>query len=149
MKKTLLIIPVTLLLLAGCNEVQTTTSPSSSKPPVTASPASKKFTDQSYYNKSYLISEDTLNEDAQKAISGFKLDKQSLLDGTKQITLKALNPEYHDQAYTLKTGEQLYFIEKFMGDEPTIEDEKNLKDDTAVVVDSQGFVTQEPRDFAQ
>ena len=47
--------------------------------------------------------------------------------------------EYKDQVYTVKTGEKLYFIEKFLQDDQNGE-EKNIKDDTAVLVDTEGYV---------
>lgn len=158
MKKMLFFTPIILLVLSGCGSVsvdnQSSNSPVHSTngqrgTPPSSSSAGNRFADQSYYNYSYLISGDALSTKAQQAVSGFQVTKQNMPDGTIQITLKALNPEYHDQQYTLKTGEQLYFIEMSLGDDPSISEERNLRDDTAVVVDAQGNVVQEPRDFSQ
>lgn len=115
---------------------------------ITSAPGGQKFSDQSYYNSAYLISSDTLSSDAQKALTGFQMDKRSMPDGTMQITLKALEPSYHDQQYTLKPGEQLYFIEKFWADDQSGQ-ENNINDDTAVIVDSQGNVIGPLADFSK
>lgn len=102
-----------------------------------------KFADQPYANKAYLISGDTLDSDAKQAISGFNLDKQTLSDGSQKITLTAVDPGYQDQQYTITSGEKLYFVEKFMGDDPN-NHENNIGDDQAIVVNSDGYVVQAP-----
>jgi hypothetical protein len=91
---------------------------------------------------SYLISTPTYDAKTQQALSGFKVTKNTLSDGSIQITLNAQNPEYKTQTYTVKTGEKLYFIEKFLGDDNGTED-KNLKDDTAVLVDANGYIVEQ------
>ena len=93
-----------------------------------------------YASKSYLISGETLDSSAQKAISGFSLTKKNLADGSVEITLKALSSEYQDQSYTLKSGEKLYFIEASGGDDSPPNGEYSLGDDHAVIVDANGFV---------
>jgi hypothetical protein len=108
----------------------------------------QKFADQEYAKVSYLISGPTISADAQKAIVGFQLTKKALPDGMTEITLKSQKPEYHDQVYVLKAGEQLYFIEKFLQDDENGE-EKNIMDDTAVVVGADGMVIAPPRDFSK
>lgn len=145
MKKIFSVLGVILLFLLGWFLYSRSGKPSGA---VTSVPGSQKFSDQSYYNSTYLISSDTLSTDAQKALTGFQMDKKSMPDGTLQITLKALEPSYHDQQYTLKPGEQLYFIEKFWADDQGGQ-EKNINDDTAVVVDSQGNVVAPPADFSK
>ena len=144
MHKKILIVGL-LLFLAGCGSpmTQNNSNTNSSNGSINV-----KFSDQPYYNSSYLISSDNLSTDAQAALSGFSLSKKAMPDGTTQITLKALSTEYHDQQYTLKPGEQLYFIEKTLGDDQANQD-SNLHDDTAVVVDSQGNVVQGPTDFSK
>lgn len=98
-----------------------------------------KLSDESYANKAYLISSDTLSAQAQRAIAGFQIQKQVTSDGGTDIMLKALQPEYQDQKYHLKPGDQLYFIEMSMGDDNGGQ-EYNLGDDNAVVVDSKGYI---------
>lgn len=90
----------------------------------------------------YLISTPTYDASTQQALSGFKVTKNTLVDGSIQITLNAQNPEYKTQTYTVKTGEKLYFIEKFLADDNGSED-KNLKDDTAILVDANGYIVEQ------
>ncbi len=87
----------------------------------------------------YLISTDTYDANTQKALSGFKVVKSTLADGSVQITLNAQNPEYKTQTYVVKTGEKLYFIEKSLGDDRGDKD-AFLGDDTAVLVDGNGYI---------
>ncbi len=122
-----------------------TNAPASNNIP---SQTGQKFVDQDYAKSAYLISGDMLSTEARQALAGFDLQKESSSDGTVMYTLKALKPEYHDQVYILKPGEQLYFIEKFLGDDVN-EDETNIRDDTAAVVDAQGMIVEAPRDFSQ
>ena len=108
-----------------------------------------KFTDQDYAKNSYLISGDApLSADAKLVLTGYAMSKQVNTDKTVTITLKALKSEYHDQSYTLKPGEQLYFIEKFLQDDQN-ENETNLHDDTAAIVAADGTIVEEPRDFSK
>lgn len=146
------------LLAAGCSGAQTTSTtvnnqPTAQSPAQPNNPpppaASNKFTDQPYYKMSYLISGDTLSADAKMALTGFSMDKKVQSDGTTQITLRAQKTEYHDQQYTLQKGDQLYFIEKFLGDDNNEGNEdKNMGDDQAVVVDSQGNVVNRPQGWS-
>ena len=140
------------ILLAGCgsnqNSANQTGSMGSGTAGAQASATGQKFADQAYASRSFLISGDTLSLGAQQALSGFQMNKQTMPNGTTQITLKALEPQYHDQAYTLKPGDQLYFIDKVMGDD-TGSQEINIADDSAVVVDGQGNVVQGPGDFSK
>jgi hypothetical protein len=141
------------ILLAGCGSSQNNTSQSTGSAGngnagAQTAAIGQKFSDQSYASRSFMISGDTLSADAQNALSGFQLSKNTVPDGTTQINLKALQPQYHDQSYTLKPGEQLYFIEKFMGDDVAGQD-ANINDDSAVVVDSRGNVVQGPGDFSK
>jgi hypothetical protein len=98
-----------------------------------------KFQDSPDYKNAYLISGDALSADAQKALTGFDMQKQVLADGSTQITLNAINPEYQDQVYTLKPGQQLYFIESYLADDNGAVD-NNPMDDHAIVVDSNGYL---------
>ncbi len=101
-----------------------------------------KLADTRYWNYAHLISGDApLDQGAQAAISGFHMEKQNLSDGSVQITLKAISPQYHDQQYVVKPGQKLYFIEGSFGDDAG-GNEYALGDDTAVVVDADGYIVQ-------
>lgn len=147
-----IVLPVALgaLLAAGCN--QTANNTQQNTPATTAaqpSGNSQKFSDQPYYKMSYLISDDTLSSDAKTALTGFSMGKQTLQNGDTQITLTAQKAEYHNQQYTLRPGDKLYFIEKFLGDDNTGADvDNNMGDDEAVVVDSQGNVVNQPQGWS-
>ncbi len=141
-KKILVVFALSALLAAGCNK--TAVSSQSNAVPQSQG-GSQKLVDQPYYKYAYLISGGTLSPEAQKALAGFSLDKKTLTDGNVQITLTAQKAEYHNQQYVLHSGEQLYFIEKFLADDKSeTNEEKNLKDDSAVVVDSQGNIVGQP-----
>lgn len=143
------VVPAATLILSGCGQSASNSlsnNNSNSAKTSTQSSAVVKFSDQPYFKNAYLISGDKLSADATSALAGFKMDKQTLPDGTVQIKLKAQEAQYHDQSYTLKAGEQLYFIDKFLGDDQG-NAEANIGDDTAVVVDSQGNVSQPPAGF--
>ena len=98
-----------------------------------------KLADSPMADKSYLISTASLSADAQKALTGFSVTSSSSADGSVTYMLKATNPEYQDQSYTLKPGEQLYFVEVSLGDDSGDTD-SNLRDDRAIVVDSTGTI---------
>ena len=108
----------------------------------------QKFADQEYAKGAYLISGPTLSTDAKKALTGFTMSQKTLPNGETSILLKAQKPSYHDQAYTLKAGEQLYFIEKFLQDDVNGV-ENNIGDDSAVVVNAEGNVVQGPADWSK
>jgi hypothetical protein len=97
------------------------------------------FSSSPFSQYAYLISAPTYDADTEKALTGFKVTKKTLTDGSVQITLTAQNPEYKTQTYVVKTGEKLYFVEKFLGDDVGTE-EKSLRDDTAVLVDADGYI---------
>lgn len=147
-----IIVPLALgaLLAAGCNQVapaaQNTQPDQTAQSPAKPAAASQKFSDQTYYNNAYLISDPVLSTNAKTALTGFTMDKQTLTNGNTQITLKTQKAGYHDQVYTLHAGDQLYFIEKFLGDDKAeTNEEQNTIDDSAVVVDSQGNVVGQPQ----
>ena len=110
--------------------------------------AAIKLADQEYAKSAYLISGGTLSADAKTALTGFIMTKKVMPDGTTSILLKAQKAEYHDQNYTLKTGEQLFFIDKFLADD-TAGQEKNINDDTGVIVDATGVIVQAPTDWSK
>ena len=80
---------------------------------------------------------------ATQATSGYTITKTPNADGTTTISLSSTNPEYKNQSYTLQPGQQLYFVEKFLGDDSNNQ-EGNIGDDTALIVDSQGYIVQLP-----
>ncbi|MCL5008876.1 MAG: hypothetical protein M1400_00860 [Patescibacteria group bacterium] len=141
-KKIFVVFALSALLAAGCNK---TVSNSQNNAAPQSPGGSQKLADQPYYKYAYLISGGTLSPEAKKALAGFSLDKKTLTDGNLQITLTAQKAEYHNQQYVLHSGEQLYFIEKFLADDKSeTNEEKNMKDDSAVVVDSQGNIVGQP-----
>lgn len=87
----------------------------------------------------YLISTTPYDANTQKALSGFTVTNKTLADGSREFTLTSTNPEYQTQTYTVKQGEKLYFIETMLGDDSNNQD-RNLGDDTAVVVDANGYI---------
>ena len=100
---------------------------------------SVKFSDSPDAAYAYLISGETLDNNSQKAIAGFVLTRQVLPDGRINMTLKAQKAEYSDQNYVLAPGQSLYFIERYLGDDNEGV-ESNLRDDSAVIVDSNGYI---------
>lgn len=134
-----------ILVVAGCSQSNSANQKGVNN--TSAAPQLKKFSEQPYAGNAYLISVETLSPEAEKAISGFQMSKQNMPDGATEITLKALEPQYHDQKYLLHPGDQLYFIDKFMADDLNGA-EKNIKDDTAVIVNDQSDVVQEPADWS-
>jgi hypothetical protein len=144
MKKILLVLPALVLFVSGCSF--SGSRPTINTPNQTVNTNSQKFSEQAYFKNAYLISAYTLSNDAKMALTGFKMEKKIMPDGTTKIDLKALETQYHDQSYTLKNGEQLYFIDKFLGDDQG-NSESNIGDDTAVIVSSDGVIVQSPATF--
>ncbi len=145
--RTIVVSLFPLLFLAACtgNAAPTNVTP---PPPSQGSQASAvslvgtKLSDSPLAASSYLISESapTAFDAATKAaLAGYDVQSAMLPDGSKQITLHATNPQYHDQSFTLKPGQKLYFVEKYLQDDPNGE-EKNEKDDWGIVTDSGGTV---------
>ncbi len=133
-----LLIGLAALLLFGCTGTNQqgnngTTAQNGSGP--------VKFADSADWSYAYLISGDNLDANATAALVGFQLQKNSLADGSINITLKAQSSEYTDQSYVVKPGQKLYFIERTLRDDQ--DGERNLHDDQAVVVDANGFVVQQ------
>jgi len=149
MKKIFIVTALVVLLGAGC----TTSAPPVAAPSANvnqqasavAPSADAKFVDQPYYKNAYLISGATMDDKTKTATAGFAITKTALSDGTTQYDLKALKSGYKDQTYTIKPGEQLYFIESYPGDDDINNNvDKSLRDDMAVVVDASGNVVNAP-----
>jgi hypothetical protein len=87
----------------------------------------------------FLIYPGELTAQAKTAVENFTMKTLSQADGSVQITLTPKDSEEKLQTYIIKSGEKLYFVEKFMGDDSP-EKDTNLKDDFGVVVDADGYV---------
>jgi hypothetical protein len=145
MNKLLASATLILLLGAGCSSVQPTNDNTNAQATANQPAALVKFADQPYYKNAYLISGPAMDAKTKEAITGFDITKKTLSDGSTQYNLKALKSEYKDRVYTLKPGQQLYFIETFMGDDDEKNDVDNgMRDDMAVVVDANGYVVNPP-----
>jgi hypothetical protein len=105
-------------------------SPNSSLALFSTSPLSKN---------AYLISTPNYDANTNAALSGFKVVKNNLSDGTMQITLNAIESGYTTQTYNVKPGEKLYFIEAMFGDDGNNHD-GTLGDEKAVLVDANGYI---------
>ncbi|MFA6585620.1 MAG: hypothetical protein WCS86_00465 [Candidatus Paceibacterota bacterium] len=97
------------------------------------------FSDSPLASNAYLISTLTYDANTKKALSGFIVTKKVLTDGSTQYTLKAQDPKYQTQIYTVKPGEKLYFIEQNLSDDNGSTD-KFPGDDTAILVDANGYI---------
>lgn len=156
MKKLLLIAPLALILIMGAACSQKPTAPpanldinnpaASQNNPASNSPGGVangtavrlKLSDSPLAPNAYLISSDTLSAEAQTALTGFKLDKKTLADGTTQIDLTAIDPEYKNQQYILQPGWSLYFVDRSLGDDNG--KESNIQDDFGIMTDSEGYI---------
>ena len=101
----------------------------------------QKFVDTEDGKNAYKVFPGELNLDAKKALIGFELKTKDLGNGVTEVTFLAKEQEYVTQTLTVKQGESVYFIERFALDDNEKEDtDKGLKDDTAFLVDSQGYL---------
>ncbi|MFA5131130.1 MAG: hypothetical protein WC467_01770 [Patescibacteria group bacterium] len=159
MKKLFLLLPLVIIIAAGCtlgNSPSASNTPSSAlKVVATGSEAlnaglnselgttttiagSMKLVDSPYADNAYLISGDILSAEAQKALTGFTLNKQLQSDGSTLISLTATNPEYSDQKYVIQTGQSLYFVDRMLSDDSGIEG--NQADDFGLITDGNGYI---------
>ncbi len=99
-----------------------------------------RITDSPDWPFAHLISVVNLDRGAQQALSGFQLQRNTMPDGSLNITLKALSSEYVDQDYVVVPGESLYFIDRSSGDDAAPDGERSLADDHAVLVDADGYI---------
>lgn len=95
--------------------------------------------DSNFANVSYLISGDTLSPEAKMALTGFSYRRVVLADGSVNITLTAIKPNYLNQSFVIEPGQSLYFIEKSLRDDAN-DTERFPADDGAVIVDSNGYI---------
>lgn len=98
-----------------------------------------KLADSPVAAHAYLISGQTLAENATRALSGFTRVVTQLPNGSENVTLKALESQYQDQSYVVAPGQQLYFVEMTFGDDSGGR-EYRLGDDHAVLVDANGTI---------
>jgi len=140
MKKIYIILPVIALLSAACQSATNNLAltPSSNNNSSTTAVTAQKFSDSPDYQNAFLISGDTLSQTAQQALTGFQISRQMQMNGSIKINLKATETGYQDKQYTLDPGQQLYFVDKTLGDDQA--SEGNVRDDYGIVVDSQGFI---------
>lgn len=103
----------------------------------------QKFSDSKFFQYAYQVFPGALSDNAKLALTGFSMTTKTLSDGSTQVTLTAEKPEYRSQQYVIKPGNKLYLIEmNLQDDDNEANEDKNLHDDTAVVVDPQGYIAQ-------
>jgi len=141
----LLVVMAVVLVVTACanNAAPTNVAPSNAGSVGAGSSISgqtaTKLSDTPVWKYAYLVSGDTLDPAAQTALAGFNLQKTPLSDGSVQFTFTTTRQSYFNQTYIVAPGQQLYFIESSMGDDgPDVD--TSLRDDSAVVVDSQGYI---------
>lgn len=118
-------------------------SPKATSQPTKPSLTMQKFSDSNDFQYAYKIFPGALSSQAKQAITGFAMTTKNMPDGSTQISLTAQEPQYKNQQYMIKSGYSLYFIERMLGDDNTSENmDKNLNDDTAIIVDPQGYISQ-------
>lgn len=108
----------------------------------TSTTAKVKLMDTAYAPYAFLISGETLDNPAKRATAGFSIKRVVNADGSLTLTLHALTSEYHDQELLVPQGDSAYFIETSMGDDSIPDGEYNLGDDSAVLVDQEGYIIQ-------
>jgi LysM repeat protein len=101
----------------------------------------QKFVDTEDGKKAFKIFPGEMSADAKNALTGFDLKTKNLSNGVTEVTLVAKKQEYTTQTLTVKQGESVYFIEKFGLDDNKNENiDNSLKDDSAFVVDANGYL---------
>ena len=109
---------------------------------VVASTNQKVVTQEKFdFKNAYEIFPGPITAESKTAMAGFAIKSTLNTDGSTLIELSSTNPEYKNQRYTVKPGQKLYFIEKFAGEDSEKENtDTGLRDDSAIVVDVDGFV---------
>lgn len=87
----------------------------------------------------YLISTQTLAQNATQALSGFQRTITPLANGSERVTLTAQRAGYQNQTYLVTPSEKLYFVEMSLGDD-TGDHDYRTTDDHAVLVDANGTI---------
>jgi len=125
------------------NYTVSSSNPPSSMQSARTTTAMQKFSDSSDFQYAYKIFPGTLSTESKQAMAGFAMTTKSMPDGSSQVTLTAQKPEYTSQQYTVKSDYTLYFIERMPADDNPQEDsDQNHHDDTAILVDPQGYIAQ-------
>jgi len=120
-----------------------TSSAQTPQPTAAATMNKQKFSDSSDYQYGYKIFPGVLSSSAKEAMAGFAFTTKAMPDGSTQITLTSQNKFYKTQQYVVKPGYSLYFIERMMGDDDSEKDtDARYTDDTAILVDPQGYIAQ-------
>ncbi|MDE1768230.1 MAG: hypothetical protein KGH67_02015 [Candidatus Micrarchaeota archaeon] len=96
------------------------------------------FASSPYAQYAYLISNDTLSQQAHAALAGFNLSNTKLANGTRKITI-ALQGTSQNQMLMLRPGYKLYIIETTFGDDGYGFD-SSLGDDGFVLVNNTGYI---------
>ena len=106
--------------------------------------ASKQlFKDSPEYQYAYQIFPGTMSAQAKTAMSGFSMKTTTLADGSTRVSLTSTNPNYKNQSYTVKKGYSLYFVERnTVDDNPSQDSDRLYLDDSAVIVDPNGYIAQ-------
>jgi hypothetical protein len=137
--KIFLFLLTAVLIFNGC------TTKTSNPLPGTANstPGPQKFADSRFASSAVQIYPGPLSGPAIQAVTGFNIETKALADGSVQVNLTSTNPEYQNQEVVVKSGYTLYFIEQSGGDDSSGDNaDQNLRDDTTVLVDPQGFIAQ-------
>ena len=107
----------------------------------TSRPKRIKLMDTRYAKYSYLISNETLTNDAERALDGFRRNRTRVNASTVRITLIPEEPQYQRYSVLVRDDQKLYFIETSFGDDAPHR-ETQLDDDAPVKVDSDGYLVQ-------
>lgn len=100
-----------------------------------------RLMDTRYARYSYLISNETLTNDARRALDGFRWNRTRVNASTVRITLIPEEPQYKRYSVLVRDDQKLYFIETSFGDDAPHR-ETQLDDDAPVKVDGDGYVVQ-------
>lgn len=111
------------------------------KPVQTAVQSNQKFLDSEDGKNAFKIFPGELSADAKNALTGFEMQTKQLSDSLTQVTLVAKKQGYTTQTLNVREGQSVYFIEKLgLDDNKTENIDNGLKDDSAVIVDTNGYL---------
>jgi hypothetical protein len=117
-------------------------------PPGTARPAlppiaiGTPFSASPYAAHAYLISmTDSLDAATQQALTGFRIDRRKLADGSFTVQIVSLGISAPPQMFTVAPGDKLYFVENSLMDDSSGTD-RFLMDDFGVLVNASGTILQ-------
>lgn len=140
MNKYILILAVLLIILGGGYYfIQKSYSVNSNLQTIKNSQNKVLFSASPDVSYAYKIFPGPLDEKAGAATVNYNINYQTQNDGSTKVILVPKEQEEKIQQYTVKSGETLYFVEKFPGDD-TVNKDKNLKDDYGIVVDNNGYI---------